>query len=115
MEYSVSDLEPGTYTFRVIAYGNNGNNTIKSEYYEKTVKLDEPDGLRTHKTETGNVDATAYVKENYPALYDLYRNGEIGLTGEGKRDMITLGSYAHLRKRRNCWASPTTEIFMMRI
>lgn len=91
--YTLADIEPGTYSFRVIAYKKSGDNTIESEYDEQVIKLDEPDGIKTHKTEAGSVDATGYVKENYPALYDLYKAGKIGLTGEGKRDTIVLGSY----------------------
>ncbi len=94
VEYSVSELEPGTYTFRVIAYKISEDNTLKSEYIEETIELVEPDGILTHKTETSGVDVSDFVKENYPGLYDLYKAGKIGLSGEGKRDMIVLGSYA---------------------
>ncbi len=93
VEYVISDLEAGTYAFRVTAYKKSGDDTIKSEYTEDEVILEKPDGIRPYITGTGSVDATGYVKENYPALYELYKDGKIGLTGEGKRDTIVLGSY----------------------
>ena len=93
LDYSVSELEPGNYSFKVTAYRKNGKNTYEAEPALASVKLNEPDGIKTQTEEYKTVDATTYIKENYPGISVLYDNGLISLKGERKTDTIVLGSF----------------------
>ncbi len=93
LDYSVTDLEPGDYSFKVTAYRKNGKKTEESEAVLSEVRLNEREGVKTQTDEYKTVDATAFVKENYPGVAKLYDNGLISLKGERKADTIVLGSY----------------------